>query len=39
MWTLMNGSPGALVMVKGCHSVEATDGTLTNVYWPGLQCS
>ena len=32
MWTLMNLSPGALVMVNGCHSVVATDGTLTNVY-------
>ncbi len=37
MWTLTKGSPGALVMVNGCHSVEAILGTLTNVYWPGLR--
>lgn len=36
MWTLTYGSPGALVMVNGCHSVVATAGTLTKVYWPGL---
>ena len=37
MWTLTNGSPGALVIVKGCHSVAAIDGTFTKVYWPGLR--
>ena len=36
MWTLTKGSPGALVIVNGCHSVDATLGTFTNVYWPGL---
>ena len=39
MWTLTKGSPGALVIVKGCHSLIATAGTLTKVYCPGLRAT